>query len=79
MRIDWSRIINDILRSDSSMTFEQIARRIGVSKSSAVRMRSFDIEPKYSTGIALINLWRKSINHPNASLPTLCNRRKNHV
>lgn len=79
MRIDWSRIINDILRSDSSVTFERIAQRIGISKTSVVRMRSFDIEPKYSTGIALIELWRKSINHPNATPPTLFNRRKNHV
>lgn len=76
-RIDWTQLINEIMKSDKSLSLAQIAKKIGLAKSSVVRMRLLEIEPKYSIGDALIALWRRSTNQTNANPPLLKNRYKN--
>lgn len=69
-RIDWTLVINDILKSDSNIDFQTIARVTGVHRSTISRLRTNNIEPKYSNGEALLVLWRKSIKD-NSAPPTL--------
>lgn len=59
-RIDWTKIINDIRYSDKGVSLADIAKIIGISKSSLVRMRIFGFEPRYYIGESLISLWRSS-------------------
>ncbi|QHJ78689.1 MAG: hypothetical protein [Caudoviricetes sp.] len=70
-RIDWTQLINDILNSDRDISISAIARKVGVDKSSIVRLRICESEPKYYTGDALIKLWRRKTNQPKANPPTL--------
>ncbi len=73
-RIDWTQLINDILNCDRDISISAIARNVGVDKSSIVRLRTCESEPKYYTGDALINLWRRKTNQPKANPPTLMRR-----
>lgn len=73
-RIDWTQLINDILNSDRDISIRFIARKVGVNKSSIVRLRTCESEPKYYTGEALIKLWRRKTNQPKANPPTLMKR-----
>ena len=75
-KINWTQLINDILKSDSNITFAFIAKKIGVNKSSVVRMRIYESEPKYSIGVALIALWREATKQQESHPPTLENRCK---
>lgn len=76
-RIDWTQIINDILKSDSNIDFQYIARKVGVHRSSITRLRNNGIEPRYCHGDAIIQLWRKTIQNPAATPPHL-NSKGNH-
>jgi len=73
-RIDWTQLINDILNSDRDISISAIARKVGVDKSSIVRLRICESEPKYYTGDALIKLWRRKTDQPKANPPTLMRR-----
>ncbi len=75
-KIDWTRLINEILKSDKSLSLALIAKSIGLAKSSVVRMRLLEIEPKYHIGDALITLWRRSTNQPDTNPPQLKDRCK---
>lgn len=70
-RIDWTQLINDILNSDHAISISAIARKVGIDKSSIVRLRTCESEPKYCTGESLIKLWRRKTNQPKANPPTL--------
>jgi len=70
-RIDWTLVINDILKSDSNIDFQSIARVTGVHRTTISRLRTDNIEPKYTCGAALIELWRKAIHDQSASPPHL--------
>ena len=70
-RIDWTQIINEILKSDINIDFQFIARKIGVHRSSITRLRNNGIEPKYCHGEAIIQLWRNSTQKPAANPPYL--------
>ena len=76
-RIDWTQLINDILNSDRAVSINVIARKVGVHKSSIVRLRTCESEPRYYTGEALIALWRKKTNQPATNPPTLRLRQHN--
>lgn len=73
-RIDWTQLINDILNSDRAISISAIARKVGVNKSSIVRLRTYESEPKYCTGEALIKLWRRKTNQHKTNPPTLMKR-----
>lgn len=61
-RIDWTQIINDILNSDKHVTCTCLAKKLGVDRTSVTRWRSYSIEPKYSKGKQLIEIWLNTAN-----------------
>ncbi|HGB5893257.1 TPA: helix-turn-helix domain-containing protein [Salmonella enterica subsp. enterica serovar Kottbus] len=55
-RPDWFSVISDLERT--GMTQREIADHIGVSKSTVNSWKQYN-EPRYNSGAALLELWKK--------------------
>ncbi|WP_085248082.1 hypothetical protein [Gilliamella mensalis] len=58
-KIDWFIVISDLQRNKISMS--RLATDLKVSERTIANWKSVN-EPKYSAGIKIIELWRKTMN-----------------
>lgn len=64
-RVDWERIIADLIRS--GLTIMSIVEATGIPKSTLLGYRNLGAEPKHWAGEVLLQLWRDRM-HPHVPL-----------
>ena len=69
--IDWFRVLVDL--KSARVTVRMISRRFGVSLGTINNWKDGTQEPRYSTGAALLEMWRKSTGKSLEDAPRVFN------